>query len=197
MLKKRGLLAVMVAVLLAVAVPTAAMAAGPKTPFAATGTVEFIDEGNVDAAGNSGRFVVRDRTVAGTFSGDLAGPYTFVFDTNVPLLTQSGQVHGTLSAGGRVANVRGSSNLAGGPRIALHPLFGPVPYAAIAMGGKLTFTQGSVGNGNLSAVAWVMLDLDGHNVGILPAGVLLLDFSFTPVGVSGASEVSVSGVWAP
>jgi len=40
--------------------------AGPHIPFSASGTILTIDTGDVRPAGQSGRFIVRDRHITGT-----------------------------------------------------------------------------------------------------------------------------------
>ena len=105
-----------------------AMAKGEPTQFVSQGLTDIlfdpatppgIDQGDVKPAGKSGRFVVKDRTVTGALTailpGSPEGRFTFVYGTNVPLLTQSGQIHGTLSiAGGEIeARVSGRSSLVG------------------------------------------------------------------------------------
>lgn len=46
-----------------------------------------ITPGDVGAAGKSGRFVVKDRTVTGVFVGAISGPFSSTFGTNVPRST--------------------------------------------------------------------------------------------------------------
>ena len=56
-----------------------------------------INEGDVSPAGNSGRFIVKDREITGFLTdGDIVGPFTLTYGANVPLETQSGQAHGTI-----------------------------------------------------------------------------------------------------
>lgn len=68
-----------------------------KEPFSATGQIESIDAGEVKPAGKSGRFVVQERHVEGTLRGDLNGSFLMTYAANVPIATQSGQLHGTLA----------------------------------------------------------------------------------------------------
>ena len=79
--------------------------AGPPVPFSASGTVLTIDTGDVTLAGQSGRFIVRNRQITGVFTGSISGPFAITFDTNVPLVTQAGRIHGRLIAGVYEANV--------------------------------------------------------------------------------------------
>jgi hypothetical protein len=66
-------------------------------PFSASGAIEAINPGNVKPAGKSDRFIVEERQVSGRLSGDLSGPFTLTYAANVPIATQSGQLHGTMS----------------------------------------------------------------------------------------------------
>ncbi len=167
-------------VLLAVALATiagatghVAMAKGEPTQFVSQGLTDTlfdgnpwpgIDQGDVQPAGKSGRFVVKDRTVTGTLTavlpGSPEGRFSFTYGTNVPLLTQSGQIHGTLSiAGGEIeARVRARSSLLGYTEQGL-----PV----IAISGRLTFTSGATGTGEIEGAIIPVLDPVGlHIIGM-------------------------------
>src|SRR5688572_27917703 len=67
-------------------------------PFLAGGRITTIDDGDIKAAGNSGRFIVRNRAVGGFLTGFVGTdafveePFTFTFKTNVPIQTQSGNI---------------------------------------------------------------------------------------------------------
>lgn len=111
------------------------------------------------------------------------------YTANVPIATQSGQLHGTLdmsddSGTTYVARFQATSS------IGLTPLGCDTPDGATCIGtpgvvpgllisGTLTFTEGSQGHGMLSA--WIVpeLDGDGHISGIL------------------AGWLTVSGQWGP
>ena len=153
-------------VALAGATTQVAMAKGQSTPFASHGVTDTlfdgnpwpgIDQGDVSPAGKSGRFVVKDRTVTGSLTallpGSPEGRFAFVFGTNVPLLTQSGQIHGTLSIdGGRIeARVIATSVLQGST---------PEGLPIIGITGKLTFTSGARGTGDIQGVIIPVLDPD-------------------------------------
>lgn len=135
--------------------------------FGAVGQITDIDEGNVKAAGKSGRFVVKERTVTGTLSGIVGGTsvneeFTFTFGTNVPLMTQSGNIHGTLTFGNYEAKVAAKSQLG----------ITPVGYPGLLINGTLTFTDGTQGHGVVDA--WVIPNIvDGHIVGV-HAGMLTI-----------------------
>jgi hypothetical protein len=49
--------------------------AGPHVPFSVSGTITMIDIGDVKPAGQSGRFILRDRHITGTFTGSISGPF--------------------------------------------------------------------------------------------------------------------------
>jgi hypothetical protein len=50
----------------------------------------------IKPAGGSGRFVVPSRRVFGFLTGSVSAPFMIQFATNVPISTQSGNIHGTL-----------------------------------------------------------------------------------------------------
>ena len=150
-----------------------AMAKGESAQFASYGLTDTlfdgnpwpgIDQGDVKPAGKSGRFIVKDRTVTGTLTallpGSPEGRFSFTYGTNVPLLTQSGQIHGTLSInGGEIeAKVRATSELQGST---------PEGLPIIGITGKLTFTSGARGAGDIQGVIIPVLDpVSLHIIGL-------------------------------
>jgi hypothetical protein len=173
-LKASAALTALVAFALLVGVGTGRAA----TSFLLTGSIESIDEGDVDAAGNSGRFVVKDRHVGGHLSGMIGGqlltnvPFEFTFGTNVPLMTQSGNLHGVLSFAGFEARVAGKTQLGLTP-IACDPRTTPgcVPVPGgggflpgLLLSGTLTFTHGTTGHGTIDGFLVPILDAEGHIV---------------------------------
>ena len=178
MKRKFSLLALLSLLLLAVMPSGTALAAKP-TGFGAVGTIDAIDEGDVSAAGASARFVVKERSIGGVFFGpDLVGPYELIFGTNVPILTQSGQIAGTLTVDIYEAKVSGASELGltpvpcavpDGVTCILTPSGNFVP--GLLIDGKLTFTDGVQGHGEFSG--WLIPDIDGggHIVGIIAGAI--------------------------
>ena len=159
-----------------------AMAKSKATPFASQGLTDTlldpatppgIDQGNVIPAGKSGRFVVKDRTVTGTLAallpGSPEGRFAFVYGTNVPLLTQSGQIHGTLSIdGGEIeAKVHAESVLQG---------LTPEGLPIIGISGKLTFTSGATGTGEIQGVITPVLD---------PVSLHIIGLAYGELGIAG------------
>jgi len=189
------LLALIVAIL---CVPAVASAGSPFTPLLSQGAIITIDDGNVTDAGESGRWVVKEREVTGVFPGPgLIGPFTFTYGSNVPILTQSGNIHGTLVVGAYKAKVRGTSSLMGGGFcLEPDPSDGVlvVPFVILGVDGSFAFTAGTQGRGTFGAVVWANIDGAGHITGILPAGESCYDPSGNPL-VTGPSGVSIDGKW--
>lgn len=168
--------------LLLVLAPATGLAGGPPTPFVASGPILTIDAGDVTAAGKGGRFVVNAREVTGRLFGSIGGatgePYTFTFGTNVPLMTQSGEIHGTLTAGGNEVRVHATSDIGVTPIpcVVAPPgtpcLGGYLP--GLLLQGTFTFTAGAQGHG--TATGWVIPAIDptnGHIVGVLGGAIEL------------------------
>ena len=108
---KRGLIfSLALVMIMAALMPSQVLAAKP-VPFDATGNVFYITPGTVKPAGTSGRFVVIERDIVGSIGGAISGPYTFSYKANVELLTQAGNLHGTLTVGERdyVLNISGKT----------------------------------------------------------------------------------------
>lgn len=161
--------------------PGTVWAGGSPTPFAVTGPILTIDDGDVAAAGKSGRFVVKERHITGLLFGSVGygEPFTFTFGTNVPLLTQSGQIHGTLTAGVYQAAVRASSQIGATPiPCAVAPPGSPCVdgfLPGLLIDGTFAFTGGVEGDG--TATGWLIPDIDpatGHIVGVLAGAIELV-----------------------
>jgi hypothetical protein len=108
-MKKILVISLLLALVLALVMPTAAMASSPPATFAAQGVLSSIDPGNVKQLGNSGNWLVRNRTITGQFeNGDfgnqsLSLKYDGVFD----LATQAGNLVGALRTGNSTVMVVG------------------------------------------------------------------------------------------
>ena len=148
--------------------------AGPHVPFSVSGTITMIDTGDVKPAGHSGRFIVRDRHIAGTFTGSISAPFVITFDTNVPIATQSGRIHGRLIAGVYEANVTMASstgatpvvcNIPDGSTCIATPGGNFVP--GLLLNGRMNFLNGAKGQGSVTGWLIPVLDDQGHIVNIL------------------------------
>lgn len=151
--------------------------AGSRVPFSASGTILTIDAGDVRAAGQSGRFIVRDRHITGTLTGSIGGtvgvPFVITYDANVPIATQSGRIHARLIASVYEANMTMASST--GPT----PVECEIPDGAtciatpggnfvpgLLLNGKMNFQSGAKGQGNVSGWLIPILDEQGHIVSI-------------------------------
>jgi hypothetical protein len=154
-------------------------AAHAARPFLLTGSIDAIDEGDVDAGGRSGRFVVKDRHIGGRLSGTVGDalltdvPFRFTFHTNVAIATQAGALHGILEFGGFQARVNAKSRLGLTP-IPCDPATtqGCVPapgggglVPGLLLDGRLTFLEGGgAGHGTVEGFVVPILDPEGHIV---------------------------------
>ena len=158
--------------------------AGPHVPFSVSGTITMIDTGDVKPAGQSGRFIVRDRHITGTFTGSISAPFVITFDTNVPLATQSGRIHGRLIAGVYEANVTMASStgatpvecdIPDGSTCIATPGGNFVP--GLLLNGRMNFLSGAKGQGSVTGWLIPVLDDQGHIANIL------------------VSQLAISGQW--
>ena len=170
-MNKRGMVAVLlIVVLLLSAFPMTTLAAPPED-FLANGVVTAIDTGIVKAAGNSGRWVVSERHVTGTITGDLNGEFQFSYHANVTA-DQAGQLSGTMTVGEQTLKLRGASQPVTVVQV------GPGVYLPrIAINGSWNFQKGR-GNGDFDA--WMIFvpvfDEEGNmHVGYIVAS----DFTLT------------------
>lgn len=151
--------------------------AGSSTPFSVSGMILTIDTGDVGSAGQSGRFIVRDRHITGTFTGSMGGttgvPFVITYDANVPIVTQSGRVHARMIAGVYEANMTLASST--GPT----PVECEIPDGAtcfatpggnfvpgLLLNGRMNFQSGAKGQGNVTGWLVPILDEQGHIVSI-------------------------------
>ena len=175
------LLGTIVAVLECVSMPAFA---GPHVPFSVSGTITMIDTGDVKPAGHSGRFIVRDRHITGTFTGSINAPFVITFDTNVPIATQSGRIHGRLIAGVYEANVTMASSTGATP-VECETPDGATCIATpggnfvpgLLLNGRMNFLSGAKGQGSVTGWLIPVIDDQGHIVTIL------------------ASQLAISGQW--
>ena len=172
------------AVALAVGLIAVPAFAGPLKSFSASGPIKTIDNGNVEPAGESGRFIVRERKITGSLTGDITTPpgkdFTITYDANVPLATQSGPVYARMSADGYVANMTIVSSLGPTPVRCETPdgvtcietpggLFVP----GLLLNGRMDFLSGAQGTGNVSGWLIPELDADGHIKRILASSLTI------------------------
>lgn len=151
--------------------------AASTVPFSVSGTILTIDTGDVRSAGQSGRFIVRDRHITGTFTGSIGGttgvPFVITYDANVPLTTQSGRIHARMIAGVYEANMTMASStgptpveceISDGATCVATPGGNFVP--GLLLNGRMNFQSGAKGQGNV--VGWLIpiLDEQGHIVSI-------------------------------
>lgn len=171
-------------------VSASAFAAGPPVPFSASGPILTIDTGDVKPAGQSGRFIVRDRQVTGTLAGSIGGtagvPFVITYDSNVSITTQAGRVHARLIAGVYEANMVLASS------IGLTPVPCDTPDGAtciatpggnfvpgLLLNGNMNFLSGATGHGTVTGWLIPIVDAQGHIVSIV------------------ASLLTISGQWNP
>lgn len=151
-----------------VAETTPIVEASPMQPFSASGVLTTIDEGDVVPAGSSGRFIVKDRHVlGGLLSGDLVGPLSIEYGTNVPILTQSGQIHGNIyvqTPDGVVKASIAAKSAFGVCDLPVPPGTPTLPPIGLTVEGTFTFTTGTQGHGEFSACVWANINAEGHIV---------------------------------
>ena len=149
---------------LTLATPVPALAAKP-VGFSTIGEITDIDDGDVSPAGNSGRWIVKERTVEGNLLvGDITGGFVLTYKANVESVwTQAGNFHGTMvvNDGDYTIKVNGSSS----------PGTTPIGPTGLVLSGHWTFKGNNQGNGGFDAWVIPMLDEEGHITGIFGGGI--------------------------
>lgn len=163
------------AVMLVTLMPATALAAKP-TSFNASGTITYISPGTVFPAGKSDRWVVAERELTGSLSGDISGDFTMTYKANVESVqTQAGNLHGRLEVSPYVLEVNGE----------LQPAefvgwFAPgIPLYQGIFNGRWTFTQGARGNGDFDACVIFVPTPEGH-VGYIVDGDFTMSGQWQP-----------------
>lgn len=179
MKKRLFALGLILALLLTMVAPAAALAAKP-VPFAAGGTISSISPGTVLPAGASDRWRVVEREITGTLAGDLSGQFTLTYRANIEsVLTQAGSFHGEMETGTNLLVVNGQSQpLEFVQYVEVAPGI-VVPTYKLTMGGKWAFLDGANGQGDFAAWAIFIPTAEGH------------------VGTIIASAITVTGQWQP
>ncbi len=146
-----GIIGMVLALVMAVIPSTAALAAAPES-FNAFGTISpNISFGNPAALGDSGRWLVPERSVSGTLnSGSITGDFTMVYAANVDTY-QAGSIHGTITASDYTIRVNGTSNALEFVPVEIFPGYS-VNLPMISVSGNWNFASGAKGNGTLQAV---------------------------------------------
>ncbi len=168
MKKKLLFVSLALALVLTTLIPAAALAAKPVS-FDASGIVTYISPGTVFPAGESGRWVVIERQLNGTFlSGNINGDFTMTYQANVELSTQAGNLHGTLKAGSHVLKLNGNIQ----PLEMIPTPFG-IDLPKLTISGRWTFTNGAQGGGEFDTWVIFIPTPEGHVGSIVASGLNL------------------------
>ena len=175
-MKKRILfISLTLALIVMVLTPATAVAVKPQSFYAAGAIVDIEDtviDDNVFPAGNSGRWRVVDREIAGVLSGDVNGDFILTYKANIESgLTQAGNLHGNLVVEGYDFKVNGKIQ-----PLELVPvnLFNEVYYLPkLTIGGHWSL-QGAGGNGEFSGWVIFIPDAAGH-VDVIVASFFVME----------------------
>jgi hypothetical protein len=167
-MKKILVISLLLAMVLTMILPSAAMAARPAT-FSAQGYLSGIDTGNVRQLGNSGKWLVRDRTIQGEFLAGGFGnaPFSLKYNGVFDLATQAGNLVGTLRTGSSILLVVGE----------VAPLtmvsVGPYSLPMLSISGNWAGLSGVKANGSFQAYMVFVPDGEGHVVQVVDSGFIM------------------------
>ena len=147
MKRKPLLICLALAITLILATPATALAAKP-VEFNASGTIESVSTGDVLPAGNSGRWVVHERELWGSLSGNINGDFVLTYKATVDE-NQAGNLAGKLTVGqdSYVININGKSQPMDFVWSEVFNTFLP----RLSINGHWTFIRGAQGTGNFEA----------------------------------------------
>ena len=172
-MKRRILFISLALVLMLMALaPATALAAKPQ-PFHATGVITGIEDtevgDNAFPAGNSGRWRVVDRQIAGELlSGDITGSFILTYKANVELATQAGNLHGTLETIAGTFRVNGKIQ-----PLEMVELYPGVYLPKLTISGHWNLAGSGPGQGNFDAWVIFIPDEYGHVVAIVASSFVM------------------------
>jgi hypothetical protein len=172
-MKKILVLSLVLALVLTLILPSVAMAAKPVKPaaFNASGVLVSIDDGKTKQLGDSGKWLVSDRHIQGTFvSGSLDGDFTLTYGGVFDLATQAGHLAGKM--------VVGSSSFAVTGKAAPFTFVGwyaeGIPILELTITGNWNYLKGGKGNGTFTAIMDFIPTADGHVAAVLPTSSFVM-----------------------
>jgi len=191
MKRKILMVGLVLALTLVLVSPVPALAAKP-VGFGAVCNIEIIDEGDPFAAGQSSRWVVPERTIYGTVSGDIEGDFVLTYKANVAA-DQAGNFHGkmvvtdeddswTVKINGKSDGTvfQGWSDIPTG-----NPQMPYLPILSITINGHWTLVDGARGNGTFENAVIIFIGIPDEqgNIHIGP--------------VVPGSAINMTGQWKP
>ena len=179
-MKRKSLLIGLALALLSILVmPVSALAAQPVA-FSASGTISSISTGDVLAAGKSGRWVVQERELCGSLSGDINGDFVLTYKANVDE-NQAGNLAGELTVGQDACSMRlnGKSQPMD---FVWFEAFG-IYLPRLSINGHWALTEGAKGEGDFEA--WFVfvpyIDEQGNvHVGQIVGSAIILSGNWQP-----------------
>ena len=179
-MKRKSLLIGLALALLSILVmPVSALAAQPVA-FSASGTISSISTGDVLAAGKSGRWVVQERALCGSLSGDINGDFLLTYKANVDE-NQAGNLAGELTVGqdAYIMRLNGKSQPMD---FVWFEAFG-IYLPRLSINGHWTLTEGAKGEGDFEA--WFVfvpyIDEQGNvHVGQIVGSAIILGGKWQP-----------------
>ena len=195
MRKKALFISLALALVLTTLMPATTLAAKPvMQDFNATGTIDAITPGKVIEAGTTGKWVVVERELTGSLSGDISGTFNMNYHAMVEsIYTQAGDLQGwlTVDDGSRV-RVKGTIepldlywgdkypfitwyDLPGFGLVRLYyvPDIGVVPLFYLEINGQWTIVDGAQGNGDFTAYAIFIPTPEGHVYAIVDSAFVM------------------------
>ena len=180
MMKRKTLLIGLTLALLSILVmPVSALAAQPVA-FSASGTISSISTGDVLAAGKSGRWVVQERELCGSLSGDINGDFVLTYKANVDE-NQAGNLAGELMVGqdAYIMRLNGKSQPMD---FVWFEAFG-IYLPRLSINGHWALTEGTKGEGDFEA--WFVfvpyIDEQGNvHVGQIVGSAIILSGNWQP-----------------
>lgn len=187
-MRKRFILSILLCVVLLL-VPSSALAGeqgkGKPQPLSVSADAASLDievPGNVIPAGNSGRWVILERTITADLVGGINGTFTLVYHGNVESIeTQAGTMEGVITiTDATIPGVGQGIDISGVLRgrsegiqfVGVTPEGWPL--FNLSFGGTFTFQSGIQGTGDLAGSFTFVPTPEGH-VAFLVGGTITLE----------------------
>jgi hypothetical protein len=169
-MKKLLVIGLVLAMMLTLILPSTAMAAKPAA-LNASGALTSIDDGITQQLGDSGKWLVSDRHIQGTFvDSDLEGNFTLTYGGVFDLATQAGHLSGRMEVDSKSFVVTGKV----APYTFVSWYAEGIPILQLSIAGNWNCLKGGKGNGTFTSVMYFIPTADGHVYAVLPGSSFVM-----------------------
>jgi len=146
--------------------------------FAAEGVFTYIDEGDVEEIGDTGKWKVENRTLEGVFVSctdeNMGDSFVITYGGIFELATQEGKLKGILESGDVTMNISGYVEPYEFDYYYEIEGYGTVPVYELAINGTWKYAEGGKGKGKFEATMDFIPTEDGHVYAVMPTSTFVM-----------------------